>query len=51
MDEVDDLLHVVRVYLGGGELGCRVGGQLGGQLVALGLGPAGDAQLARRCGN
>ena len=45
LDEGDHLVHLVGIHLGGGDLGGGLAGKVGGQLVALGLGAAGDAQL------
>ena len=44
-DEVDDLLHVVGVDLGGGDAGRGLARKLRGEAVALGLCAAGDAQV------
>ena len=45
LDEGDDLIHMVGIHLCGGDLGSGFGGQFCSQLVALGLGTAGDADL------
>ena len=45
VDQFDQPVHVVRVHLGGGNLCGGFALQRGGQRVALGFCPAGDAQL------
>ena len=47
LDEGHHFLHLVGVHLGGGDLGGGLSFQLSGQLVTLGLGAAGDAQLGK----
>ena len=51
LDEGDDFLGLVSVHLRGGDLGGGLRGQFGGQLVALGLGAAGDADLGEDFGH
>ena len=45
LNEGDHFFHLVGVHLGSGDLGGSLARQLGGQLVTLGLGAAGDAQF------
>ena len=51
LDEGNDLFHLVGVHLCGGDLGGGLGSQLCSQLVALGLGTAGDADLGEHLGH
>ena len=46
-DEVNDLPHIIRIHLGGGDFGSGLWRQLCGQLVALGFRAAGNAQFAK----
>ena len=50
LDEGDHFVHLVGIHLCGGDLGSGFGGQLCSQLVALGLGTAGDADLGEHLG-
>ena len=47
LNEDDRFCHLVGVHLGSGDLGGSLARQLGGQLVTLGLGAAGDAQFGK----
>ena len=47
LNEGDHFFHLVGVHLGSGDLGGSLARQLGGQLVTLGLGAAGDAQFGK----
>ena len=51
LDEGDHFVHLVGVHLGGGDLGGSLGGQFSRELVALGLGAAGDADLGEHFGD
>ena len=50
LDEGDHFVHLVGIHLCGGDLGSGFGGQFCSQLVALGLGTAGDADLGEHLG-
>ena len=51
LDEGDDLVHMVGIHLCGGDVGGGLGGKFCGQLVALGLGAAGDADVGEHFGD
>ena len=51
LDEGNHFLGLVGVHLRGGDFSSSLRGQLCGQLVALGLGTAGDADLGKHLGH
>jgi hypothetical protein len=44
-DQGDDFVHMIRIHLGGGDIGFGDGSQLGSQVVTLGFGTAGDTDV------